>query len=123
VAALIKDLKQRGMLEDTLILITSEFGRTPFTQAPAGQLGLGRDHNPEGFTTILAGAGLKKGIAYGSTDELGWKAVQSRVSWPDFHATVLHLLGIDHEQLTYYHTGIQRRLTNVHGHVLDKILA
>lgn len=123
VAALIKDLKQRGMLEDTLILFTSEFGRTSFTQAPAGQLGKGRDHNPEGFTVWMAGAGLKKGINYGATDELSWKAVDGVMTWPDFHATVLHLLGIDHEQLTYYHNGIERRLTNVHGHVVTDILA
>ncbi|MDC0935138.1 DUF1501 domain-containing protein, partial [Pirellulales bacterium] len=117
------DLKQRGMLDDTLILFTSEFGRTSFTQAPAGQLGLGRDHNPKGFTVWMAGAGLKKGIAYGATDHVGWQAVESPVAWPDFHATVLHLLGIDHEKLTHYHNGIQRRLTNVHGQVIKGILA
>ena len=123
VAALIRDLKQRGMLEDTVVLFTSEFGRTCFTQAPAGELGLGRDHNPEGFTVWMAGGGLKKGFAYGATDEVGWKAVQDPVSWPDFHATVLHLLGLDHERLTFYHNGIQRRLTNVHGHVVSELLA
>jgi len=123
VAALIKDMKQRGMLDDTLILFTSEFGRTSFTQAPPGKLGLGRDHNPEGFTVWMAGAGLKKGIAYGSTDEVGWKAVKDPVSWPDFHATVLHLLGLDHEQLTHYHNGIERRLTNVHGKIVKGVLA
>ncbi len=123
VAALIKDLRQRGMLDDTLVLFTSEFGRTPFTQAPAGKLGLGRDHNPEGFTVWLAGGGLERGIAFGQTDDVGWKAVQTPVSWPDLHATVLHLLGIDHERLTFYHNGIKRRLTNVHGHVISKILA
>ena len=123
IAGLIKDLRQRGMLDDTLLLFTSEFGRTPFTQAPAGKLGLGRDHNPEGFTVWLAGAGLKKGFSYGATDEVGWKAVEKPVSWPDFHATVLHLLGIDHERLTFYHNGIQRRLTNVHGQVLKGVIA
>ena len=123
IAGLIKDLRQRGMLEDTLVLFTSEFGRTPFTQAPAGQLGLGRDHNPEGFTVWLAGAGLKRGFAYGATDDVGWKAVEKPVSWPDFHATVLHLLGIDHERLTFYHNGIERRLTNVHGQVLGEVIA
>ncbi len=123
VAALINDLKQRGMLEDTLLIITSEFGRTPFTQAPAGKLGRGRDHNPEGFTTILVGAGLKKGVTYGATDPLGWKAVHNPVSWPDAHATILHILGIDHEKLTFYHNGIHRRLTNVHGSVIKQILA
>lgn len=123
VAALIKDLKQRGMLEDTLLLFTSEFGRTPFTQAPAGQLGLGRDHNPEGFSVWMAGGGLRRGMAYGATDEVGWRAVDQPVTWPDFHATVLHVLGIDHERLTFYHNGIERRLTNVHGHVMEGIVA
>lgn len=122
-AALVTDLKQRGMLEDTLVLITSEFGRTPFTQAANKKLGLGRDHNPEGFTVCLAGAGLKKGFAFGETDEIGWRSVVDSLSWPDFHATVLHLLGIDHESLTYYHNGIARRLTNVHGKVIADVLA
>ena len=122
IAALLADLKQRGMLEDTLILCTSEFGRTPFTQSN-GTLGLGRDHNPEGFTCWMAGAGLRKGIAYGETDPVGWRAVENPVTWPDFHATVLHLLGINHEALTYYHNGIDRRLTNVHGHVVKEILS
>ena len=111
------------MLDDTLLLFTSEFGRTPFAQAPAGKMGRGRDHNPEGFTVWMAGAGLRRGIAYGATDDVGWKAVDAPVSWPDFHATVLHLLGIDHEKLTFYHNGIERRLTNVHGHVVEGIIA
>jgi hypothetical protein len=123
VAALLKDLRQRGMLEDTLVLFTSEFGRTPFTQADADQLGQGRDHNQYGFSVWLAGAGLKHGLAYGATDEIGWKAAENPVSWPDFHATVLHLLGIDHERLAYYHNGIQRRLTNVHGRTIPDLLA
>ena len=122
VAALLKDLRQRGMLEDTLILCTSEFGRTPFTQSGADQVGTGRDHNMYGFSIWMAGAGLKHGVAYGATDEIGWKAVEKPVHWYDYHATVLHLLGIDHERLTYYHNGIQRRLTNVHGEVLHDIL-
>ncbi len=123
VAALIKDLRQRGMLEDTLILCTSEFGRTPFTQSAADKVGTGRDHNMYGFSIWMAGAGLKHGMAYGSTDDVGWKAVENPVHWYDYHATVLHLLGIDHERLTYYHNGIQRRLTNVHGEVLHGILS
>jgi len=123
VAALLKDLRQRGMLDDTLVLFTSEFGRTPFTQSNSGTLGKGRDHNQYGFSCWLAGAGLKRGLAYGTTDEVGMKAVEQRVHWHDFHATVLHLLGIDHERLTYYHNGIRRRLTNVHGHVIGEILA
>jgi hypothetical protein len=123
VAALLTDLRQRGMLDDTLVLFTSEFGRTPFTQADADQLGQGRDHNQYGFSVALAGAGLRHGLAYGGTDEVGWKSVENIVTWPDFHATVLHLLGIDHQRLTYYHNGIQRRLTNVHGHVVKDVLA
>jgi hypothetical protein len=123
VAALLKDLRRTGMLDDTLVLFTSEFGRTPFTQSAASEVGKGRDHNQNGFTTWLAGAGLKHGISYGSTDDVGWKAVENRVHWHDFHATVMYLLGIDHERLTYYHNGIKRRLTNVHGHVIKEIFA
>ena len=108
VAGLLRDLRRRGMLEDTLVLFTTEFGRTPFAQSAADVVGLGRDHNQYGFSVWLAGAGLKHGIAYGSTDEIGWKAAEGTVTWPDFHATVLHLLGIDHKRLTYYHNGIQR---------------
>ena len=122
VAALVKDLRQRGLLDDTLVLFTSEFGRTPFTQSSADVVGTGRDHNQYGFSVWLAGAGLKHGLAYGSTDDIGWKAVEHRTAWHDFHATVLHLLGIDHTRLTYYHNGIQRRLTNVHGEVVEGIL-
>lgn len=122
-AGLLRDLKQRGLLADTLVLFTTEFGRTPFANAPAGVPGLGRDHNPEGFTCWMAGGGLRGGMQYGRTDEIGWKAVEDRVTWPDFHATFLHLLGIDHQRLTFYHDGIERRLTNVHGHVLRKLLA
>lgn len=123
VAALLKDLRQRGMLDDTLVLFTTEFGRTPFTQSKADVVGAGRDHNMLGFSVWLAGGGLKKGIAYGATDEIGWKAVEKPVHWYDFHATVLHLLGIDHTRLTYYHNGIHRRLTNVHGEVLTDIVS
>jgi hypothetical protein len=122
-AALLRDLRQRGMLDDTLVLFTTEFGRTPFAQSEAGTLGAGRDHNMYGFSVWLAGGGLKHGIAHGSTDDIGWKSVDQVVTWPDFHATVLHLLGIDHTRLTYYHNGIQRRLTNVHGEVVTGILA
>lgn len=122
VAALIKDLRRRGMLDDTLVLFTTEFGRTPFTQSAADVVGKGRDHNQNGFSVWMAGAGLKPGFAYGATDEIGWKAVENPVHWNDFHATVLHLLGIDHERLTHYHNGIQRRLTNVHGSLIREIL-
>lgn len=122
-ATLLRDLKQRGMLENTLVLFTTEFGRTPFSQSDPTVVGGGRDHNMYGFSVWLAGGGLKKGIAYGETDDVGWKSVVNPVTWPDFHATVLHLLGIDHERLTYYHNGIQRRLTNVHGEVVRALLA
>ncbi len=123
VAALVQDLKERGMLDDTLVLFTTEFGRTPFTQSAADTVGTGRDHNKYGFSCWLAGAGLKRGTCYGATDELGWKAAADPVAWHDFHATVLYLLGIDHERLTFYHNGIQRRLTNVHGRVIREIIA
>jgi hypothetical protein len=123
VAGLLRDLRQRGLLDDTLVLFTTEFGRTPFTQSAADVVGLGRDHNQYGFSIWMAGAGLRPGFAYGRTDDFGYKAVQSPVAWPDFHATVLHLLGIDHERLTFYHNGIQRRLTNVHGAVIGPLLA
>jgi hypothetical protein len=122
VAALVQDLKQRGMLADTLVLFTTEFGRTPFAQSAENVVGTGRDHNRYAFSCWLAGAGLKPGFAYGATDEIGWKAVEHPVAWYDFHATVLHLLGIDHEKLTFYHNGIKRRLTNVHGEVVKAIL-
>jgi Protein of unknown function (DUF1501) len=122
-AGLLCDLRQRGMLEETLILFTSEFGRTPFTQSASDVLGTGRDHNQYGFSVWMAGAGLKHGMAYGQTDEIGWKAVENPVHWHDFHATALHLLGIDHTRLTYYHNGIERRLTNVHGELIEGILA
>jgi hypothetical protein len=123
VAGLLRDLKQRGMLDDTLVIFSSEFGRTPFTQSAGEVLGLGRDHNQNGFTVWLAGAGLKPGIAWGATDDVGYKAVENRTSWYDFHATILHLLGINHERLTFYHNGIDRRLTNVHGEVVREILS
>ena len=123
VAALLRDLRQRGMLDDTLVLFTTEFGRTPFAQSDANVLGKGRDHNMYGFSVWMAGGGLKHGTAYGGTDEIGWKSVDNPVTWPDFHATILHLLGVDHERLTYYHNGIQRRLTNVHGQVMHEVLS
>lgn len=123
VAALLDDLDQRGMLEETLVLFTTEFGRTPFTQSAADAVGSGRDHNRYGFSCWMAGGGLKPGFAYGETDEVGWKTIQNPVTWNDFHATILHLFGIDHQRLTFYHNGIQRRLTNVHGHVVKELLA
>lgn len=119
-AALIQDLKQRGLLDQTLLVFTTEFGRLPISEG----LGEGgRDHNPEGFTSFLCGAGLKRGFSYGSTDELGCKAAENPVTLYDFHATILHLLGLDHTKLTYYHNGLQRRLTDVHGNVIHALLA
>lgn len=123
VAALLRDLRQRGLLDDTLVIFNTEFGRTPFAQSEAGTLGTGRDHNQTAFTVWLAGAGLRHGTAYGLTDEIGYKVAQDPATIHDFHATILHLMGIDHERLTYYHNGILRRLTNVHGHVIRGVLA
>lgn len=118
-AGLIADMKQRGMLEDTLIVWATEFGRTPFLQG----FGTGRDHNPSGFTCFLAGAGVKKGFSFGQSDEWGYEAVSDKVEMYDFNATILHLMGLDHERLSFYHNGIERRLTNVHGHVIKDVLA
>ena len=118
-AALLKDLKSRGMLDDTLVVFATEFGRMPTFQKGAQ----GRDHNPRGFTTWLAGAGVKRGFSYGATDEFGYAAVENVATVYDFHATILHLLGLDHERLTFYHNGAERRLTDVHGHVLEDVLA
>ena len=95
---------------------------TPFAQSAEGTVGPGRDHNKYAFSCWLAGAGLKPGTVFGSTDDIGWKVAEHPVAWYDFHATVLHLFGIDHEKLTYYHNGIKRRLTNVHGEVVKGIL-
>lgn len=118
-AALIKDMKQRGLLEDTLVVWCTEFGRMPTFQKGAS----GRDHNPEGFTCWMAGAGVKAPFTYGATDEFGYKAVENVATVHDFHATILHLLGLNHERLTFYHNGLERRLTNVDGTVIKDILA
>ncbi|HLJ56208.1 MAG TPA: DUF1501 domain-containing protein [Chthonomonadaceae bacterium] len=118
-AGLLLDLKRRGLLEDTLLLWTTEFGRMPTHQTGAE----GRDHNPNGFTSWMAGAGVKGGSSYGATDELGYKAQQDPCTIYDFHATVLRLLGLDHKRLTFYHNGAARRLTDVHGEVLTPLLA
>jgi hypothetical protein len=120
VAALLHDLKQRGMLEDTLFVWATEFGRGPATQ---GIGSAGRDHHPTAFTCFLAGAGVKKGFHHGQSDEVGYFVAEDKVTVPDFHATILHLLGMDHEELTFYHNGINRRLTDVHGEVIRGILA
>jgi len=118
-AALLTDLKQRGLLKDTLVVWCTEFGRMPTFQKGAS----GRDHNPGGFTAWMAGAGVKKGFSYGATDEFGYKAVENVATVYDFHATILDILGLNHERLSFYHNGIERRLTDVHGHVIREILA
>ncbi len=120
-AALLTDLKSRGLLESTLVICTTEFGRQPASQGGNG--GKGRDHNPGAFTAWMAGGGILGGTAYGSTDELGFKAAETPAYSYDLHATALHLLGLDHEKLSYYHNGIQRRLTDVHGHVIKDIIS
>jgi hypothetical protein len=117
-AALLKDLKLRGLLEDTIVIWTTEFGRMPCSQGS-----LGRDHNPYAFTSWLAGGGIKGGVTHGESDEWSFRAARHETYCYDLHATVLHLLGIDHTRLTYRHNGIDRRLTDVHGHVIEEILA
>jgi len=116
-SALLQDLKSRGMLDSTLVMCTTEFGRQPASQ------GKGRDHNPGAFTMWLAGGGIRVGTAYGETDELGFQAAVNPTYCYDLHATALHLLGLDHERLSFYNNGIERRLTDVHGHVIREILA
>jgi hypothetical protein len=118
IAALLADLKERGLLDDTLVVWGGEFGRTPTAQGDDG-----RDHNPHGFTMWLAGAGVKTGMAYGATDEYGYYSVDKKVHIHDLHATILHLLGLDHTRLTYRHAGRDFRLTDVHGRVVHDILA
>jgi hypothetical protein len=118
-AALLVDLKQRGLLDDTLVVWCTEFGRMPTFQKGAS----GRDHNPSGFTAWLMGAGVKRGYSYGATDEFGYQAVENVVTTHDFHATILHLLGLHHERLSFYHNGIERRLTDVHGKVITELIA
>jgi hypothetical protein len=120
VAGLIQDLAGRGLLQDTLVMGMTEFGRTPVSQGTGKTAG--RDHHPDCFTCWMAGAGLKPGATYGTSDDLGYKPAENPVTVYDFHATALHLLGLDHEKLTFYHNGIRRRLTDVHGHVVEGIL-
>lgn len=126
-AALLKDLKQRGLLDETLIVCGGEFGRTPVVELPtaganAGKIN-GRDHNHYGFTVWMAGAGVKGGHIHGATDEFGFQAVENKVHVHDLHATILHLLGFDHEKLTYRYSGRDFRLTDVHGHVVHDVIA
>jgi len=117
-AALIRDLKQRGLLDETLVVWGGEFGRTPVSEG-----GDGRDHNPYGFTMWMAGGGVKAGTVYGATDDFGFKAVDKQVSIHDFHATLLHLLGFNHEKLTYRYAGRDFRLTDVYGQVVHDVIA
>jgi uncharacterized protein (DUF1501 family) len=118
IAALLNDLKQRGLLDDTLVIWGGEFGRTPTSES-----GDGRDHNHWGFTMWLAGGGVRGGMAYGATDPFGFRAVENKVHVHDLHATVLHLLGLDHERLTYRYAGRDFRLTDVYGRVVREIIA
>jgi hypothetical protein len=119
VAGLLADLERRGLLDDTLIWWGGEFGRTPYAE----KKGTGRDHNPDGFTVWLAGGGVKRGFTHGATDDFGHRAIEGRVHMHDLHATILHLLGLDHEKLTFRHEGRDFRLTDVHGRVVEEILA
>ncbi len=119
IAGLLTDLKQRGLLDDTIVWWGGEFGRTPYSEGK----GTGRDHNPGGFTVWLAGGGIKSGFAYGKTDELGFAGIDERVHMHDLHATLLHQLGLDHKRLTYKHAGRDFRLTDVHGRVVQDIIA
>ena len=118
IAGLLKDLKSRGLLDDTLVVWTTEFGRTPWSDSSDG-----RNHHGRAFCSWLAGGGVRGGLAHGKTDEHGYQVVEDRVHVHDFHATILHLLGLDHEKLTYRHAGRDFRLTDVYGNVIRQILA
>jgi hypothetical protein len=118
IAALLRDLKARGMLDDTLVIFGTEFGRTPASQGTDG-----RDHHPHAFSMWMAGGGVRGGMAYGRTDDFGYYVVENKVTMPDFHATVLHLLGLDHTRLVFRHAGRDYRLTDVSGEVLTDIIA
>lgn len=118
IAALLRDLKARGMADEVLVAFVTEFGRTPFSQGADG-----RDHNPFGFSIWLAGAGIRGGTTYGATDEYGYKVVEGKMTIHDLHATLLYLLGLDHTRLTYRHGGRDYRLTDVHGRIVKEVLA
>ena len=122
-AALIQDLKQRGLLEDTLVIWGGEFGRTNYSQGKLTSSNFGRDHHPKCYTTFMAGGGVKKGFSFGQTDDFGYNVVENPVHIHDFQATLLHILGIDHERLTFKYQGRRFRLTDVHGHIVKDILA
>ena len=126
IAGLIKDLKRRGLLEDTLVVWSGEFGRSPWSQDSTGTLTFekhGREHQQESYCVWMAGGGVKRGTTYGATDDFGYLTVKDKVHLHDLHATILHLLGLDHERLTYRHIGRHFRLTDVYGNVVDQILA
>jgi len=123
IATLLSDLKRLGLFEETLVICGGEFGRTPAVELVNGRPGMGRDHNHWGFTVWLAGGGIRGGMTYGATDEFGYRAVENRVHVHDLHATILHLLGLDHERLTYRYAGRDFRLTDVEGHVIRDILS
>ena len=122
-AALVRDLKQRGLLDTTLVIWGGEFGRTPMNEARGGSQLMGRDHHPRAFTIWMAGGGVKPGITIGRTDDLGYNVVEDPVEVHDLHATILHLMGLDHTKLTYKFQGREFRLTDVHGNVVTKLLA
>jgi hypothetical protein len=122
-AALVEDLDERGLLDETLVIWTGEFGRTPMLQGSANKEAAGRDHHKEAFTVWMAGGGLKPGLTYGSTDELGFMVTENPVHVHDLHATILHLLGLDHERLVFPHGGLDHRLTDLHGKVVHGLLA
>lgn len=123
-AALIKDLKQRGLLDETLVIWGGEFGRTPMVESvPARGTSLGRDHHPQAYTIWLAGGGIKRGLTYGATDDMGFNAIENKVHVHDIQATILHLLGLDHERLTYRYAGRDFRLTDIHGRVVSDIIS
>jgi hypothetical protein len=123
IAALITDLKGRGLLKDTIVLWGGEFGRTPCAQGDVDAKDVGRDHNPFGFTMWMAGGGFKPGLTWGATDDFGYYAVENKVHVHDLHATILHLLGLDHKRLTYRFSGRDMRLTDVAGEVMKDLLA
>jgi uncharacterized protein (DUF1501 family) len=127
IAGLLEDLSRRGLLDDTLVVCTGEFGRTPFDQDLSRGKDppetYGRGHSPQGFSAWMAGGGVKGGLAHGDTDELGYRAVEGKVHVHDLHATMLHLLGLDHEQLTYRYAGRDFRLTDIYGRVVDEIIS
>jgi arylsulfatase A-like enzyme len=123
IGALLKDLKRCGLLDSTLVVWGTEFGRTPLSQNSAPGEKAGRDHHPFGFSIWMAGGGIQGGRTVGATDEFGWGAVEDRVHVNDFHATLLHLFGVDHKRLTYRHKGVDLRLTDVAGNVVNKLLS